>query len=240
MKAVCRDNDVQPPQVRRWRRLNNKLKKSNPNAASVNRGHASFPEEVRVDLLRWMFELREQGTPVSLQMVSLKASELDANLRRKSISSKYASVRQFLCSHRFVIRIKTYVSQRHPSETQEEGLDFVKFIRPRFVGRHRDPDYVLNMDQTPIFFSMTPGTTLEQVGARSANVRTLTSSTVRVTLAVTIAASGKTWTPMMVFKGKPSGRIQLGFPNYPQGCFYACQDRAWVDDAVMLSWVDKV
>ena len=45
---------------------------------------------------------------------------------------------------------------------------------------------------------------------------------------------------MMLFKGKPSGRIQLGFPNYTQGCFYACQYRAWMDEAVMVSWVDKV
>ena len=72
------------------------------------------------------------------------------------------------------------------------------------------------------------------------NVRTPTSLTMRVTLAVTITASGKTLTPMMVFKGKPSGRIQLGFPNYPQGCLYACQDKSWMDEAVMLSRVDKV
>ena len=136
LKAVCRDHDVQPSQVRRWRRLNDKLKKSNPNAASVNRGRASCLEEVGVDLLRWMFELREQGMPVSLRMVSLKASELDANFRRKSISAKYASVRRFVRSHRFVIRIKTHVSQRHPSETQKEALGFVKFMRPRVVERH--------------------------------------------------------------------------------------------------------
>ena len=53
-------------------------------------------------------------------------------------------------------------------------------------------------NQTPIFFSMTPGTTLEQVGVRSVNVGTSTSSTVRVTLAVKITASGKSLTPMMM------------------------------------------
>ena len=98
LKAVCRDHDVQPSQVRRWRRLNDELKKSNPNAASVNRGRASCLEEVGFDLLWWMFELREQGMPVLLLMVSLKASELDANFRRKSISAKYAYVRRFVCS----------------------------------------------------------------------------------------------------------------------------------------------
>ena len=110
LKAVCRDHDVQPSQVRRWQRLNNELKKSNPNAASVNRERASCLKEVGVDLLWWMFKLREQGMPVSLRMVSLKASELDVNFRRKSISAKYASVRLFVCSHRFVVIINTHLS----------------------------------------------------------------------------------------------------------------------------------
>ena len=124
LESVCRDHDVQPSQVRRWRRLNDEWKKSNPNAALVNKGRASCLKEVGVDLLRWMFELLEQGMPVSLRMVSLKASELDANFRRKSISAKYVSGRRFMCSHRSVIRIKMHVSERHPSRTHEEALDF--------------------------------------------------------------------------------------------------------------------
>ena len=93
-----------------------------------------------------------------------------------------------------------HVSQRHPSETQQEALDFVMFMQPRIIGRHRNPDYIINMDQTPILFSMTPGTTLEKVGVRSVNMRNSTSYTERVTLAVTITASGKSLTPMMIPK----------------------------------------
>ena len=71
-KAVCRDHNVQPSHVRRWQQLNDELKKSNPNAALVNRGRASCLKEVGVDLLRWMFEIREQGMHVSLRMGSLR------------------------------------------------------------------------------------------------------------------------------------------------------------------------
>ena len=111
-----------------------------------------------------MFELREQGMPVSLRMVYLKGGELNASFRRKLVPAKYAAVQRFERSHRFVIRIKTHVSQRHLLETQQEALDFIMFIQPRIIGRHRHPDYIINMDQTPIFFSVTPGTTLDQVG----------------------------------------------------------------------------
>ena len=113
LKSICRDHDVQPSQVRRWRRLEEELKKSDPNAASTHRGRPSCLECVGVLLLRWMFELREQGMPVSLWMVYLKAGKLNASFRRKSVPAKYAAVRRFVRSYRFIIQIKTHVSQRH-------------------------------------------------------------------------------------------------------------------------------
>ena len=103
LKSICRDHDVQPSQVRQWRRQKEELKKSDPNAGSTHRGRPSCLECVGFPLLRWMFELREQGMPVSLRMVYLKADELNASFRRKLVPAKYASVRRFVRSHRFVI-----------------------------------------------------------------------------------------------------------------------------------------
>ena len=41
--------------------------------------------------------------------------------------------------------------------------------------------------------------------------------------------------------GKPNGRIvQHEFPMYPKGMIYACQDNAWMDERVMLMWVNMV
>ena len=38
-----------------------------------------------------------------------------------------------------------------------------------------------------------------------------------------------------------NGRIvQCEFSMYPKGMIYACQDKAWMDDRVMLMWVDMV
>jgi hypothetical protein len=45
---------------------------------------------------------------------------------------------------------------------------------------------------------------------------------------------------MLVYKGKPTGRIQGDFVKYPAGAAYACHDRAWMDEKVMLQWVDEI
>ena len=45
----------------------------------------------------------------------------------------------------------------------------------------------------------------------------------------------------MVFKGKPNGRIvTCEFPEFPDGILYTCQDNAWMDEKVMLQWVEKI
>ena len=52
----------------------------------------------------------------------------------------------------------------------------------------------------------------------------------------------KCFSPFFVlFLGKPNGRIvQCEFPMYPKGMIYACQDNAWMDERVMLMWVEMV
>ena len=137
LKSIYRDHDVQPSQVRQWHRLEEELKKSDPNATSTHRGRPSWLECVSVLLLRWMFDLRKKGMPVSIRMVYLKAGELNACFCQKLVPAKYAAVRRFVRSHQF---FKTHVSQRPPSETQQEALDFVTFMRPWIIGRHRHPD----------------------------------------------------------------------------------------------------
>ena len=48
-------------------------------------------------------------------------------------------------------------------------------------GPFRDKKYVINMDQTAVYFSMTLGTTLDKHGAKSINVCLSSSSTMRLT-----------------------------------------------------------
>jgi hypothetical protein len=63
----------------------------------------------------------------------------------------------------------------------------------------------------------------------------------RVTVAVTIAADGMLLPSMVVFKGSPKGRIaRTEFSSYSTTSRYRCQANAWMDEAVMVAWVDEV
>ena len=94
------------------------------------------------------------------------------------------------------------------------------------------------MDQTPLFFSMTPKRTLDKQGMRTVNVHKSSSSTMQVRMAVTVTAAGKVLPPYFVFKGKPGGRIEKQeFTTFPKGAFYSVQDNAWMDQHKMIDWL---
>ena len=65
--------------------------------------------------------------------------------------------------------------------------------------------------------------------------------TKRVTLAVTLDASGSMLPHMLIFKGAPSGQIATKeFLTYPEGGHYLSQLKAWMDEQAMNKWIDYV
>ena len=99
-------------------------------------------------------------------------------------------------------RIGTHVSQKSPLETVSDALDFVEIVRPFLYGPSRHPKYILNMDQTPVYYSMHEKKTLETKGVRTVNLRTCKNDSERITVGVTISADGDLLPPTIVFKGK--------------------------------------
>ena len=127
----------------------------------------------------------------------------------------------------------------------DEAKHFVSRVTPLLASPNHDQWYIINMDQTPVFFSMVPNKTLNVAGEQSINVRTSTGSTMWLTCAVTVSAARDILRPFIVFKGKHDGRIVHEFQNPEKSGFlvdssYICQDRAWMDEAVMLQWVKEV
>jgi hypothetical protein len=136
-------------------------------------GRPSCLEPYKDDLLRFIFELREQGMAVSMSMVVVKAAQIAPELRLKSGMAQHHSALRFVRTQRLVFRLGTNESQRSPpAETAAEALDYITNVaRPKVAdqpGQHRD--YILNMDQTPRPFTYNSRKTLEIVGRRTVHV----------------------------------------------------------------------
>ena len=243
LKGLAREEGVAPNQIRAWMKKLLELKQRRGSNVTVHRGRPSSFKKGK-ELVLWVLELRQSGMPVSMGMAILKASQMDSNFRRKKPMSRYSCIRRLLRSNGIRIRCKTHESQDLPSQKEDEAKAFVQDTIPSVNMPGRDKRFIINMDQTPVFFSMTPKTTLQERGTRSVNVRASTGSTMRITAAVSVTAAGGILPLMIVYKAKPNGRIFRDFTDatkgYPAGCFYTCQENAWMDESIMLQWVDSV
>ena len=214
--------------------LKKKMKVNHP-------GPTSQLKPIEVPLLRYIFEQREQGINVETFDLIVKASMICPVFNEKTFVAKHCAMQRFLRAHSIVYRMGTHVSQRNPEEVAKEAADFMSLMRPIVTGPHRDWRFILNMDQTPVYFSMSKKKTLDIAGMKTIHIRTSTNDMKRAIVAVTIAADGTLLPSTVVFKGKRDGRIaKTELKTFSTIHFYKCQDNAWMDEEVMLSWVDDV
>lgn len=172
-------------------------------------------------------------------MVDSYIKSINRDFKEKSEDARMATIRRFLAKNRFGFRVGTHTAQENPADTRDLAHDFVLSIRKQLLS-FPEQRLILNMDQTPVFFSMEARTTIDRIGSRTVNIRSSTNSTLRVTVGVTITANGDILPPMIIFKGKPDGLISRSFSSFPNGAIYACQDKAWMDEKMMIQWTEKV
>jgi hypothetical protein len=94
----------------------------------------------------------------------------------------------------------THKIMRKPKDTAAEASDYMKLMHPLLKGPHHNRRFILNMDQTPVYFCMTWKKTLEVIGIKTVHIRMSTNDTKRATVAVTIARDGAILPSTIIFK----------------------------------------
>jgi transposase-like protein len=251
LKAIARTHGVQPQQVKRWAKSLESLKqkaRGEPLSTTTGAGRKSYLSPIRDDLLQWIFELRQDGMAVSSRMVIIRVCQGDNTFRRKSRDNQYGIVRRFLRTNKVVIRRATHEAQSAPAKKIAEALEHIARIQPIVNAPNRDPRFVINMDQTPVYFSMEPTTTLDIRGARTVNIRSSSGSTMRVTVALTVTAAGTLLKNLLIFKGETSDKginpieneLKKLMTRNKTPSLLRVQARAWMDHSLCLYWVDKI
>ena len=73
---------------------------------------------------------------------------MSSEFKNKTYTGKIRSVQRVIKSIGMSHRVSTHIAQKDHKETEEESHHFILMMRNKVVGM--DPDYVINMDQTPI------------------------------------------------------------------------------------------
>jgi hypothetical protein len=123
-------------------------------------------EVIKEPLLRYVFELREQGIVVNMFTVALRASYLLPEFFEKLFTARCSTVKCWLVAHSMRYRMGTHTVQHAPAKVKREALDHMAYMRRIVLGSNRDRRFILNMDQTPVYFLMSAKHTLEVIGKK--------------------------------------------------------------------------
>ena len=111
-RAACEELNIHHTLYGLWIKQMEEMRQSrNSKAKSLCQGRQSSLAPIQEVLLRFIFELREQGMGVSITMVMLKAAHLSREFREKSRIAQYNSARRFVRHHGMVHWIGTNESQ---------------------------------------------------------------------------------------------------------------------------------
>ena len=215
-----------------------------------HKGKVSQVASVHDELLDWVEEYRVNGFSLSKKMLVFQATRLlppESSFRSKSLAARTQVISRWMAQNRLTIRTGTHEAQQDPRVTLSEALDFIVHIARPAVDpslRHRDKRFIINMDQTPVFFSMHATTTVATVGEKTIHIRTAKQGAQRATVAVAFTAAGNQLKSLIIFKGKEltaGGRIlSKELKSYPAEATYATQEKAWMSERMMLLWVETV
>jgi hypothetical protein len=158
-------------------------------------------------LLRYIFKQREQGIEISILSIVMVASNLSTKFGEKDFVPRCSAVKHFVCAHLLVYQMGMHICQRKTEEVEAEASNFMCLIRPLLFGPHCDRHFILNTDQTPVYFWKSTKKTLELVGKKTIHIRMSTNDTRWATVAVTITGDGMVLPSTIFLRGNMTGAM---------------------------------
>lgn len=253
MNVVADELGVSTSSLSRWMNklpIYRHIAKNDQVRFSLSTGRRGQLEDISAELFAFVEDLRENGYSVSRKMIVVHACRVlgpDSTFSLKTYAARAQSVSRWMAKNDLTIRTGTHQAQAHPQTVASAALDFIiniarPAVSPDLPYRHRN--FIINMDQTPVFFSMHPTKSVDKVGTRTVNIRIAKNGSQRATVAVCFTASGIQLPSLVIFKGKESDKggkiIRDECASYPAGAIYATQEKAWMSESLMMMWIQKI
>ena len=103
---------------------------------------------------------------------------------------------KILKRHSPTLRMKTSPAQRLPADLEEHITAFHRNLYHLRCSKDFDEELIGNMDETPAYFDVVPGCTIDKIGRISVPIRTTGCEKRHLTVTLTVTASGKMLPPL--------------------------------------------
>ncbi len=187
--------------------------------------------------MNWIVEKREKRLRVSRNMIRRKATEFSKEVNENGVFiASTGWLDKFLKRNSFVVRRKTTVSQKLPSDYHEKIVNYLVYLRQlRVKEGYKDADIVV-MDETPVWLEQVANTTIEKKGSKEVPVKSAGHEKVRLTVVLTARADGTKLKPYIIIpRRRPIKELET-----LTGIVCAYDNKSWMDDSLTIDYLNRV
>lgn len=239
---IAQKYHVNESSIRYWQRTIDLSLDYSKDKTTMHPGRNSVGFHLESHLCQFIDSLRDEENYVTVELIAFEIIKMDATFQDGNMAKVKRWVYRFLERNGYSIRETTHVAQKLLNV--DECLDFVIAVNEKNVQYSIPPEFVINMDETPLYNDQKPNKCVTKKGAKSVNGKSTRTGDYRATVLLAVTASGVKLKPMVVFKAKPGKTTEKSFNkagnNFPQDVVCTCQENAWSDTNVMLKWVEKI
>jgi transposase len=169
---------ISPSVISRWAQKKDIIQASDMKKLSKSSysGKNGLLKGVEAELLEFIEEWCQKGFDVNRFTLLCKAGTIKPEILNKTEGAAKICLSRFLAENNLTHRVATHMAQRDPQEVEAEALEFLEYICPRLDDGSRNPNYIINMDKTPVYHAMNVCTPIKHVGTRTVNMRTSTGT----------------------------------------------------------------
>lgn len=232
--------------ISKWRKQEETIRKAPRNRRTLHKGRASaLTPEQENQVLEEVAALRRIGLPVSGDVIAFAAKRVaQSDPKLKDFKASSGFVTRFKRRHGLVNRKGTKKALvKIPTNALDVLRDWHRELHAKLAGRR----YVINMDETPIFFNLTGDYTLEKKGSKEVLIKTDVAEKKRVTVVLGIirpleGAPEKVYKckPMLIVKGETRRVVNsMNILAGERDCVVRFDAKAWCNEALCKEWVKK-
>jgi hypothetical protein len=229
--------------VRFWRNklTSPKSLKESKTKIQQKRVKPKYPQ-MEETLLTWIREERNLGHALSMNIIKKKALEICVDEEFKASNGWFW---RFVARKKLVKRIPTHVMQKLQENYLEYIQTFLLNVKEKRVnvellnktpGKNRL--VLCNMDEIPVYFDMTRGTTYHFRGEKNIRVVKTLGHKRRCTIVLAVTADGVKLRPMIIFKSNStSSRLKMLGSNK---LIVRHNANGWITETLIKEWLQRI
>ena len=220
--------------LRKWWRNRDAIEESPGHRKRLDgAGRKPLLAQVEGILFDLLIERRSRKDKVTREWIAETAMPLHAETGNgeQAFVASDNWVTRFMARYELSMRRRTNLTTLTDDLLTDRAVSYMAFLEE--LKPDMDPARVVMMDETAVFFEDPRLHTVNQRGARHVVLRSTGFASMRVTAILSVTLTGKKLPPVIVWKGTTTTAFErVG------GCLVIEQPKAWVDQDLLLRWLD--